>query len=206
MGMAYARQLILGQLGGGLANSINNLGGGMQEKDVESSNNNIISTDSNAKSNNDELLKISKTLNHKESTEFEDENDKFLEEDENKLNDSNHGEVNLSNTNINNMVFTIAQKGQKISMKNTLQLGGDFIKNNLYDSNYFVVYPNLKHFKIPGYGQNLEENNNPENKQKVQKELLIEDPNKIPDPQLFFKIGYMLKYQEGINPQESTKH
>lgn len=53
----------------------------MQEKDVESSNNNIISTDSNAKSNNDELLKISKTLNHKESTEFEDENDKFLEED-----------------------------------------------------------------------------------------------------------------------------
>ena len=206
MGMAYARQLILGQLGGGLMNSINNLGGGMQEKDVESSNNNVISTDSNAKSNDEELLKISKTLNHKESTEFEDENDKFLEEDENKLNESNHGEVNLSNTNINNMVITVPQKGQRLSLKNTLQLGGDFLKNNLYDSNYFVVYPNLKHFKIPGYGQNLEENNNPENKQKVQKELLIEDPNKIPDPQLYFKIGYMLKYQEGINPQESTKH
>ena len=207
MGMAYARQLILGQIGGGLMNSINNLGGGMQEKDVESSNNNIISTDSNAQSNNDELLKISKTLNHKQSTEFEDENDKFLEEDENKLNESNHGEVNLSNTNINNMVFTVAQKGQKLDMKNTLRLGGDFLKNNLYDSNYFVVYPNVKYFKIPGYGSNLEPNvNNTEEKQKIQKEFLMEDPDKIPDPQLFFKIGYMLKIQEGINPQESTKH
>ena len=93
-------------------------------------------------------------------------------------------------------------------MNNTLQLGGDFLKNNLYDSNYFVVYPNVKYFKIPGYGQNLEPNinNNLNEKQKVQKEFLMEDPDKIPDPQLFFKIGYMLKYQEGINPQESTKH
>ena len=207
IGMVAARQLIFNQLGGGLANVFNNLGGGMQEKDVESSNNNIISTDSNAKSNNEELLKISKTLNNKESTEFEDENDKFLEDDENKLNDGNHGEVNLSNTNINNMVFTIAQKGQKLDTKNTLQLGGDFLKNNLYDSNYFVVFPNVKNFKIPGYGQHLEPSvNNTDEKQKVQKEFLMEDPDKIPDPQLFFKIGYMLKYQEGINPQESTKH
>ena len=210
MGMAFARQLILGQIGGGLNNDINNInnsGGGMQEKDMESSNDNMISTDSNINKNDQELLNISKTLNQKDN-DSDDENEKFLEEDENKINDNNNGEVNINNININNMVFTVAQKGQNLSMKNTLKLGGDFIKNNLYDSNYFVVYPNLKYFKVPGYGQNSEnpQNNNVADKQKIQKEFLMEDPTKIPDPQLFFKIGYLLKYEEGINPQESTKH
>ena len=214
MGMAFARQLILGQLSNsnsinnnaleGSNNNINNIDTGMKESNIENSNDNIIST-----KNDQELLHISKTLNQKDIIDSDDENEKFLEEDENKLDDNNKGEVNINNTNLNNMVFTIAQKGQKLTARNTLKLGGDFIKNNLNDSNYFVVYPNLKPFKIPGYSQSIGNNeapNNLDNNQKVQKELFIEDPDKIPDPQLFFKIGYLLKYEEGINPQESTKH
>jgi len=196
VGMGIARHLLLGQLGFGVNNNINN-NLGMQEKDLDSSNN-IISTDSK----NQDLLEISKTINEKENED--DENEKFLEEDENKLNDNNNGEVNINNSKINNMVFTIAQKGQKLSMKNTLKLGGDFMKNNLYDSNYFIVYPTLKYYKIPGFGANLENGN--ANSQKIQKEFLMEDPSAVPDPQLFFKIGYFLKYEEDINPQESTKH
>ena len=196
VGMGIARHLLLGQLGFGVNNNINN-NLGMQEKDLDSSNN-IISTDSK----NQDLLEISKTINEKENED--DENEKFLEEDENKLNDNNNGEVNINNSKINNMVFTIAQKGQKLSMKNTLKLGGDFMKNNLYDSNYFIVYPTLKYYKIPGFGANLEKGN--ANSQKIQKEFLMEDPSAVPDPQLFFKIGYFLKYEEDINPQESTKH
>ena len=201
VGMGIARNLLLGQLGLGVKNNINNINNlGMQEKDLSDSNNNIISTDSK----NQSLLNISKTINKKESFNDDDENEKFLEEDENKLNDSNNGEVNISNSKINNMVFTIAQKGQKLSVKNTLKLGGDFMKNNLYDSNYFILFPTLKYYKIPGFGANSENGNI--NAQKIQKEFLMEDPSSIPDPQLFFKIGYFLKYEEDINPQESTKH
>ena len=110
VGMGIARNLLLGQLGLGVKNNINNINNvGMQEKDLSDSNNNIISTDSK----NQSLLNISKTINKKESFNDDDENEKFLEEDENKLNDSNNGEVNISNSKINNMVFTIAQKGQR---------------------------------------------------------------------------------------------
>jgi len=206
IGMSFARQLILGQLGQGL-NANNNI-----NNDI---NNNIINTNEGMKENNniensnDNIISTSTNIIKEESKEnSDDENEKFLEEDEFKLNDdnNNNGQINLDQTNINNMEFTIAQKGQKLSMKNTLKLGGDFIRNNINDSNYFVVYPNIKQFKIPGYSQGLiglEEN--PEYK-KVQKELFIEDTKKVPDPNLYFKIGYLLKYEEGINPQESTKH
>ena len=232
MGMNIARQLILGQIGlnshnssrtNSLFNMANNLDENMKEKSNSLFNNNnnlilnnenIIDTNSNNSAQNEDLLNISKSLNQKEDLKIEeedDENEKFLEEDENKLNDGNTGKVNIDNTNINNMVFTVAQKGQKLTARNTLKLGGDFIKNNINDSNYFVVYPNIKPYKIPGYAQNQDINNtniknNLEEDQKIQKELFIEDQEKIPDPQLFFKIGYLLKYEEGINPQESTKH
>ena len=71
------------------------------------------------------MLKISKTLNKKENTEFEET--MIKRKDENKLNESNHEEVNLSNININNMIFTIAQKGQKLKMKTNPQLDRHFI-------------------------------------------------------------------------------
>ena len=123
--MTFARQLILSQLGGSLSNSINNLGRAMQEKNIGYSNNDILSNNSCPKSNNEELLKISKTLNKKEITEFEET--MIKRKDENKLYESYHEEVNLSNKNINNMIFTIAQKGQKLKMKTNPQLDGHFI-------------------------------------------------------------------------------
>ena len=59
-------------------------------------------------------------------------------------------------------------------------------------------------FHIPGYAVDVQGTG--EGEQKVQKELLIEDPSKVPDPQLYFKIGYMLKYQEGLERHQVTKH
>ena len=210
-GLAFAQNFLLNQLNnvGSRLNSMssksNNIidnGGGMKENNIDNDNDNIIST--NVNKNDQELLNISQSINKKGGdVDPDDENANFLEEDENKYDDKSNGEINLANTNLNsNMVFTIAPKGQKLSSRNAVKLGGDFIKNNLNDSNYFVVYPNIKLFKVPGYSGNEIDPNN----QKVQKELYIEDQAKKPDKQLFFEIGYLLKYEEGINPQESTKH
>ena len=148
IGMTFARQLVLGQLGTSFTmnnNFINN-NEGMKESDIENSNDNIISTSTKSNNINEE----------KKDSTSDDENEKFLEEDEYKLSDdNNNGQINLDQTNINNMEFTIAQKGQKLTTKNILKLGGDFIKNNINDSNYFVVYPNIKQYNIPGYTQGL---------------------------------------------------
>ena len=199
IGMTFARQLVLGQLGTSFTmnnNFINN-NEGMKESDIENSNDNIISTSTKSNNINEE----------KKDSTSDDENEKFLEEDEYKLSDdNNNGQINLDQTNINNMEFTIAQKGQKLTTKNILKLGGDFIKNNINDSNYFVVYPNIKQYNIPGYTQGLINQEQYQGNLKVQKQLFVEDETKIPDPQLYFKIGYLLKYEEGINPHESTKH
>ena len=59
-------------------------------------------------------------------------------------------------------------------------------------------------FHIPGYA--VDERDNADGEKKVQKELLVEDPSKIPDPQLYFKIGYLLKYDESTNDNVMTKH
>ena len=206
-GLAFAQNIFLNQMNNLNNNNINmnyninnnnNNWGGMKEKDSDDSDN-IISTNNN----DQDLLGISQTLNNKGGDfGYDEENTIFLEEDEFKINDNNKGQININNKNMSDMEFTIAPKGQKLSTKNVVKLGGDFIKNNLNDSNYFVVYPNIQLYKIPGYSGN----ENGVNNQKVQKELYIEDKTKIPDRQLYFEIGYLLKYEEGINPQESTKH
>ena len=209
IGLNFAQQALFSQF------SIASRNNSVFEEGMKENNNNNINNIENNKdidtntNPSQELLDISKCINDNEKELEDDENEKFLEEDENKLNDNNNGQINLENTNIKNMQITIAPKGQKFSIKNSVKLGGDFIKNNLNDSNYFVVFPNLKSYKIPGYSQNIENNqinNNLEENQKIQKELFIEDLEKIPDPQLYFKIGYLLKYEELKNPQDSTKH
>lgn len=47
---------------------------------------------------------------------------------------------------------------------------------------------------------------NEEGNQKIQKEFLMEDTSKAPDKKLYFEIGYLLKAQEDIKPEETTKH
>ena len=182
---------------------------------IENSNENIISTSSKnqikdeEEDEKEEVLRISKSLNEKENNalkaDSDDENEKFLEEDENKFDDGNKGQVDLTDKNFNNIVVTLPQKNQKLSMRNTIKLTGDFLKNNINDSNYFVVYPYLKPFIIPGYKSYNDMNNENEDK-KIQKDLFIEDVTKAPDPQLFFQIGYLLKTEEDVKPQDLTKH
>ena len=78
-------------------------------------------------------------------------------------------------------------------------LSKEFLKQNEHNSQFFVVYPVFKYFKIPGFKEG-------EGDKKVQKELIIEDESKAPDSSTFFKVGYILKAQENQKPEESTKH
>ena len=176
---------------------------------VENNDENIIKTNEE-EDKREEILRVSKSLNEKEKYSLNadsdsDENEKFLEEDEHKFDDGNKGQVNLNETNFNNMVVALPQKNRKITMKNTIKLTGDFLKNNINDSNYFVVYPFLKPFIIPGY-KTLNDMNNENEDKKTQKDLFIEDATKAPDPQLYFQIGYLLKTEEDVKPEDLTKH
>ena len=207
-GLSMANQMLLNQFGAMYSNAPQNdniintsaSNSGMAENSLENSQNNLIS---NSKEDNQNLLEISNKVN-KGNVDSDEED--FLEVDENKAQDDNTGSIDISSTNINNMEIAIPTKGKKFTMQNTLKLGGDFLRQNLFDSHYFVTFPCLQLFQIPGYGQSLGENEvTAKSTGKIQKEFLMEDPNKIPDPKLYFKIGYYKK-QEDVNPEDSTKH
>jgi hypothetical protein len=158
--------------------------------------------------------KIQNTLYNENDKNDEDEDsdknseDNFLEVDENKVEDKGE-KININEMNMNKVEIAVPVEGGRLSVKNTLKLDGNFLKNNINSSEYFVVYPNLKYYKIPGYElkQNAGiEGEEQEQEQKVQKEFLMEDTSKAPDKKLYFEIGYLLKVQEEIKPEETTKH
>ena len=199
------------------SNNILGEGEGMKEKDdnieikiePENNDNNIINENNiiNQASSQDALStsNLSSEMSRKESN-IDDENEKFLEDDDNKFidNKTNVNKIKPEDLKgIESMEFTIIRKGEKVSLGNYRQ-GWGFLKNYLDDSNYFVLFPTPMNFHIPGYAVDVQGTG--EGEQKVQKELLIEDPSKVPDPQLYFKIGYMLKYQEGLERHQVTKH
>jgi len=154
------------------------------------------------------LLQISKTIkiNDNDNDIVDSDNDseeaQFLEADENKIDDK-IAQVNVEDVNMSKVEIAIPMEGKNLSVKNTLKLDGNFLKNNLNSSEYFVLYPNLKLFEIPGYNSK-EEDQDGENK--VQKEFLMEDTTKAPDKKLYFEVGYLLKVQQDIKPEETTKH
>ena len=157
-----------------------------------------------------DLLKISHTINNKDGDNKSvgsDNNseDQFLEDDENKI-ESNSLQVNVQDMNMNKVEGVIPMEGRRLSVKNTLKLDGKFLKNNINESEFFVLFPNLKYYKIPGYAIKQLNIDNEENPQKIQKEFLMEDESKAPDKKLYFEIGYLLKAQEDIKPEETTKH
>ena len=158
--------------------------------------------------------KIQNTLYNENDKNDEDEDsdknseDNFLEVDENKVEEKGE-KININEMNMNKVEIAVPVEGGRLSVKNTLKLDGNFLKNNINSSEYFVVYPNLKYYKIPGYElkQNAGiEGEEQEQEQKVQKEFLMEDTSKAPDKKLYFEIGYLLKVQEEIKPEETTKH
>ena len=201
-----------------IINTNNNIlgeGEGMKEKDdnheikIEPENNYYNNINENNIINNtssqDALStsNLSSEMSRKESN-IDDENEKFLEDDDNKLiDDKTNGEIKREVKCKESMEFTIIKKGEKVSLGNDI-IKWEVLKNYLNYSNYFVLFPTPMNFHIPGYAVDVQGTGDGE--QKVQKELLIEDPSKVPDPQLYFKIGYMLKYQEGIERNQVTKH
>jgi len=155
------------------------------------------------------LLQITSTINNKDNDDIQSDNSEeedFLEADENKI-DVKGEQVNVQDMNMNKVEIAIPMEGRRLSMKNTLKLDGNFLKNNINSSEYFVLYPNLKYYKIPGYGMKPTSNlEGGEEDEKVQKEFLMEDTSKAPDKKLYFEIGYLLKAQQDIKPEETTKH
>jgi len=163
--------------------------------------------------NKNDLLKITNTINNKDNdnksigSDNNSEDEQFLEADENKVEVNNSDQVNVHDMNMNKVEIAIPMEGRRLSVKNTLKLDGNFLKNNINASEYFVLYPNLKYYKIPGYEmKQLNIDDNGEESQKIQKEFLMEDTSKAPDKKLYFEIGYLLKAQEDIKPEETTKH
>ena len=157
------------------------------------------------------LLKITNTINNKDNdnksvgSDNNSEEEQFLEADENKI-DVSTSQINVQDMNMNKVEIAIPMEGRRLSIKNTLKLDGNFLKNNINASEYFVLYPNLKYYKIPGYEMKQLNIENEEGNQKIQKEFLMEDTSKAPDKKLYFEIGYLLKAQEDIKPEETTKH
>ena len=224
--------------------------------------------------------------------------DNFIEVDENKTDDKGEN-LNIDKIDMGQTEITLALPGKTLSNKNTIKLDGNFLKNNINSPEYFVAFPTLKKFKIPGYTgddsyytdrflnkdkkdkenkdkenkdkenkdnenkdnenknkeneknenneekldvdntdnnnininenvnnnannnensnnninnniENLDNNNNviieEEKDVKVQKEFYVEDLSKAPNKKLYFEIGYLLKVDQNILPEESTKH
>ena len=91
------------------------------------------------------------------------------------------------------MVIIIHMDDKNPNMKNFIRLGGNYIKMNINDSKCLVAYPNLKYYKLLGYG--VKEEND---EKKVVKDILDEDTTKIPDNTLYFKKLYLLKAKQDI--------
>ena len=203
------------------SNYINNLG--MSEKSLDDNVNFSINNhkknieleerknnESDSDDDQDNVLKISRTINegNKSSDDEEEQplnkSESFLEESEYNINISKskikEEKEKINKINMDKVEVLVAADNKNPNMKNAFKLSGNDLKNNINDSKCFVVYPNLVYFKMPGC---LKEENN---KEKAQKDFLIEDLTKVPDRNLFFEIGYLLKANEEINLHESPKH
>ena len=188
---------------------------GMKEKDNDhieiEKDNDIINTNS-SKSDQDALS--TSNLSSKESVDFDDEKVRFLEEeDDNKfIDEETSGKVDMSKVNTKSFDFKIIPKKDKPSLLQNVRLTWEILEKNLDNPDFFVILPTPKNFHIPGYSLDGQASTAPkvegeeEGEEKVQKELLIEDDSKVPDAQLYFKIGYILKFEEGIEPHKMTKH
>ena len=233
-GASIANEMILKQiqtqmfqnLFTGIGNNLINNNITNNNKINTNTNNNIINTNSNLKiekeerKNNDsdsddegknDLLKISQSINTRNKVDEDEEEsslnttENFIEENESNL-PINQKKINeekekITKINMDQMEVIIPKDNENPNMKNVFKLSGQDLKNNINDSKCFVVYPNLKYFKIPGYGIRDQKDGG-----KSLKDFLIEDTNKIPDENLFFKIGYLLKANQDMNLFECTKH
>ena len=210
------------------------------------------------------LTDLSKEINKKkEEKENQDDEDSEKNSDENLLEEKKpeEEEIDLNTLKMDEINVVQSSKG-KLKLKNTMKVSSEVFKNSLNFPDYFVTFPILKPFKIPGYESKakkkekieivengaegnkekineeeeikppeqmqklVEDDNNiinpkengqlekiqevgkadEEEEEKVQKEFFVEDTSKAPDKRFYFEVGYLLKVEHEIKPEESTKH
>ena len=99
----------------------------------------------------------------------------------------------------NNIIINVEPQRKTLSEFNAVAMDAKFLKAAEFNSDFFVVYPVMKDFVIPGYraGENKE-----------QKEIKIEDESKAPDASSFFKIGFLSQTEQLAceKPEDSAKH
>ena len=104
-----------------------------------------------------------------------------------------------SKDNNNNIIINVEPQRKTLSEFNAVAMDAKFLKAAEFNSDFFVVYPVMKDFVIPGYraGENKE-----------QKEIKIEDESKAPDASSFFKIGFLSQTEQLAceKPEDSAKH
>ena len=210
------QQMFNNILGNNIINT-NNIIDTDTNNNIINTNNNIINEESKNNDSDEEdkeknnLLEISKTINLKNQLEDEEDvqsilntTENFIEESESNL-PINKSKIKEEQEKINKLNMdsevVIPKDNENPNMKNVFKLSGNELKSNINNSKVFVVYPNLKYYKIPGYGLREQKDGG-----KSPKDFLVEDYNKIPDKTLFFKIGYLLKANQDMNLFECTKH
>ena len=219
------------------------------------------------------LTDISKEINNKKEEKKEGDEDEDSDKDsvDNLLEEQKEKEIDLNKIKIDEMQINISTS-DKLSLKTTMRVKADVLKNSLNDPDYFVSFPVLKPYKIPGYEskqrkeeekkkeeegkveilenggkdklekieevkeeikppeqmEKLVDNNNiikpkengqldkiqevpdvgeeDEEKEKIQKEFFVEDTSKAPTSKFYYEVGYLLKVEQEIKPEESTKH
>ena len=163
--------------------------------------------DSDSDEGND-VLKISKSINTVKDLEDEEiplnNSENFIEESESNIsvNESTieNEKEKIKKMDVGQAEIKIPSDSKNPNMKNYFRLSGADLKNNINESKCFVILPNLRKFKMPGFG--LRE----QNQDKNLKDFIIEDTDNIPDKNLFMKIGYILKVNQDLSLMEITKH
>ena len=216
--------------------------------------------------NEKNLTDISKEINKKNEEKEKKENGEEEDEDSEKnseehlMEENKKEDVDMKNIKINELQVAMSSEDKKLSLRSTIKLSSEQAKQNINNPNYFVAFPILKPFKIPGYeskpkpketieingaegqpDQTKEEGKPPEQmeklveneekdnlikpkengqlekiqevpdagqevEEKVQKEFFVEDESKAPPKGLYFEVGYLLKVEQEIKPEEATKH
>ena len=216
----------------------------------------------NEKNLTDISKEINKKKDEKEKKEGEEEDDDSEKNSEEHLMEEHKKEdIDMNTIKIDELQVAFASEDKKLSLRSTIKLKGKEAIDNLNNPNYFVAFPILKPFKIPGYESNpnpkpkdkieingaegqpdqiKEEAKPPEQmeklvekeddnlikpkengqlekiqevpdageevQEKVQKEFFVEDTSKAPDKRFYFEVGYLLKVEHEIKPEEATKH
>ena len=216
------------------------------------------------------LTEISKEINNNKNKEDKDEDEDSEKNSEENLlleEKKEEEEIDLKRERFDSMEVGVnIPINNKLSLAKTMKIREDEIKQNLNVPNFFVLYPAIKTYKIPGYeskpkpeikpkvdiiengaegsqekkveekppeqmdklveeddqlikteekkeenGQNNEKINEiydleEKEEEKIQKEFFIEDESKVPNRKFYFEVGYLLKVDKEIKPEESTKH